>query len=74
MNWNFLESWILNRAREKESREWHERIQREGVNPSYKPPSKIVIRLTCPKCNSDKIKPAGYADRFECEACGNIFI
>ncbi|HEX7364222.1 MAG TPA: hypothetical protein VF366_03540 [Dehalococcoidia bacterium] len=29
--------------------------------------------VTCPKCDSDKVYWAGYADRKECGKCGKIF-
>lgn len=73
MKLKFWESWLLKRAREKERQEWYQRIDKEGVNPSYKPKSTTVSKLTCPKCNSNQIKHAGYSDRFECKKCGHVF-
>jgi ribosomal protein S27AE len=44
-------------------------------------PSKPIYRevnlkpssISCPECGSHSIRPAGWADRLECQKCGKIF-
>lgn len=44
-------------------------------------PSKPIYRevnlkpssVSCPECGSHSIRPAGWADRLECQNCGKIF-
>jgi len=70
MGWKF---WGKKDKREKEYLDHLNRIIKEGVNPSYKPPPTTVTGLTCPVCSSDRIGSAGYDNRFECKKCGKVF-
>lgn len=46
-------------------------ISRRGKSPKNKRPR--IYGQTCPRCHSEDIHYAGYADRKECGKCGKIF-
>ncbi len=70
----FFETKKLKKEREEERQEWHDRIAKEGVNPTWRPKATTTTGLTCPRCRSDQIVTARYGDRFLCKKCGKVFM